>query len=674
MNIILKETAGKTFINLHPGQHYKGDGESIVFGINRGIALRKKSLPDNYRDGRQGFLNFSGDFRYRKATHRGGIYNGTVYKIIPLNATREDSIRIRAVDDSSIQARGFNRKDAVSNDGIIPLNSFGFLVNGGYSINSKVELFWTGTATYRHAAWPGVYRFPKNPRAVNTLLYPDGFKSVAFINTWDLSGIAGARGKTNKGWNWEWNSVYGKNTNKQFAENSNNASQQFTLGSNAPTEFYGGTPSFIQQTNTLSFAKDLAKNIRGVKTFNVGIGAEYRFEKIHSSQGEEASWENYDFSGTKQGGAAGSGGIDPDEVVNENRRVACFYADLETDINDHFLINVSGRFENYNDFGNNLAGKLAMRYKFSSAFSLRGSISNGYHAPALQQIYFSSTGHDWKEVNGIRTQVQQGIFPNNSEVTKAFGVKPLQAEKAVNLGAGFTSTLSSHINITVDGYWIQIKNRLVLSGRFDKTNPDVARKLINYPDVEQVLFMTNAINTRNRGIDIVLNGNWKIKKAHLRLLLAANFNQTNLFGPIQSAGKLPADSINTNTLFNREERIKIEKGQPASKIILSGNYAIGKIGFLIRSTRFGKTSYAFVSEDKSRDEFFSAKILTDFSINYSPKTWLTITVGANNVFDVYPDRLKNYLNSTEGILIYSNEASPFGFNGGHCFVNMAFSF
>jgi iron complex outermembrane receptor protein len=315
-----------------------------------------------------------------------------------------------------------------------------------------------------------------------------------------------------------------------------------------------------------------------------------------------------------------------------------------------------------------------MRYKFSSAFSLRGSISNGYHAPALQQIYFSSTGHAWKEVNGIRTQVQQGIFPNNSEVTKAFGVKPLQAEKAVNLGAGFTSTLSSHVNITVDGYWIQIKNRLVLSGRFDKTNPDVARKLINYPDVEQVLFMTNAINTRNRGIDIVLNGNWKIKKAHLRLLLAANFNQTNLFGPIQSAGKLPADSINTNTLFNREERIEVEKGQPASKIILSGNYAIGKIGFLIRSTRFGKTTTVTDSKDKTRDEFFSAKILTDASINYSPKTWLTLSAGANNIFDVYPDKLKNYVNTTEGIIIYSNRASPFGFNGGYYFVNMSFSF
>ena len=108
-------------------------------------------------------------------------------------------------------------------------------------------------------------------------------------------------------------------------------------------------------------------------------------------------------------------------------------------------------------------------------------------------------------------------------------------------------------------------------------------------------------------------------------------------------------TVNTNTLFNREERIEVEKGQPASKIILSGNYAVGKIGLLIRSTQFGKTTTVTDSEDKTRDEFFSAKILTDVSINYSPKTWLTLTAGANDVFDVYPDKLKNNINTSEGI-------------------------
>jgi iron complex outermembrane receptor protein len=330
------------------------------------------------------------------------------------------------------------------------------------------------------------------------------------------------------------------------------------------------------------------------------------------------------------------------------------------------------RYENYNAFGNNLAGKLAMRYKLSSAISLRGSISNGYHAPTLQQIYFSSTGSTWQKVGGMNVPVQLGTFSNNSTVAQAFGIKPLQPEKAVNLGGGFTSTLSPHINLLVDAYWIQIKNRIVLSGRFDKTNPDVNRILQSTPGVDQVQFFTNAINTRTRGIDIVMNGKWNIHKSGLALMLAANFSRTNIFGPIQTTDKLPADSLNTNTLFDREQRAKIENSQPGSKIILSANYKRGKMEFLIRNTRFGKTSAVFNAANISQDEFYSAKILTDLSISYTPKIWVTISTGANNIFDVYPDKVINPLNKNEGILIYGNEAMPFGFNGGYYFVNMEF--
>ena len=251
---------------------------------------------------------------------------------------------------------------------------------------------------------------------------------------------------------------------------------------------------------------------------------------------------------------------------------------------------MAGRYENYNDFGNNLAGKLAMRYKLSSAFSIRGSVSNGYHAPALQQIYYSSTGSGWKNVGGVNVPVSLGMFNNSSSVVQAFGVKPLQPENSMNLGGGFTSTISSHINLSVDAYWIQINNRIVLSGRFDRTNPEVNRILQNLPDIDEVQFITNAINTKTRGIDIVMNGNWKIHKANLGFMLAANFTRTNVFGPIQPTDNLQVNSTNKNKLFNMEEKAKIENGQPGSKIILTTTFSKGKFGFVIRNTRFGNTS------------------------------------------------------------------------------------
>ena len=671
MNIMLKKTTGKTSVNLQLGQHYKGDGESVLFGINHGIKLSRKGLPSN----KQGSLNFSGDFRYRMPTHRGGEYLGTVYYNIPANGSVRVRDSITALDNTKIAERNFSRKTPVSNDGNSKLSGFGILMNGTYPINNKVELFWTGSLNYRHAVNQGAYRFPKTVSQVNTDLWPDGFKTEPHINSRDISTIAGVRGKSNTGWNWEWNSTYGENSNDQKCRNTNNASQYF-LRANAPTEFYAGTAAFSQQVNYISLAKDLTKEMRSVKTFNLGFGAEYRFEQYRTVAGEEASWKDYDSSGIRIGGAAGALAINPGDVINESRQVAGLYADLETDINDHLLIDIAGRFENYNDFGGNLAGKIAVRYKFSSMFSLRGSFSNGYHAPALQQIYLTSTsGSSWKNMGGINVPVRSGIFNNKSEITHAFDVKPLRPERAINISSGITSTLSSHINLTLDAYWIQIKNRIVLSGIFEKDNPYVNNILQSRPDVDQVQFITNAINTRTYGIDIVMNGNWKMNKSAFGFILAANFTRTRLFGGIQSTGKLPGDSINsinTNTLFNREERAKIECGQPASKMILSANYTRGRAGILIRSTRFGETSIVLKPANRNQDEFFSAKVFTDINFTYSPKTWFTLTAGINNVFDVYPDPVKNPLNQNQGILIYSNQGTPYGYNGGYYFLSMGF--
>jgi iron complex outermembrane receptor protein len=224
--------------------------------------------------------------------------------------------------------------------------------------------------------------------------------------------------------------------------------------------------------------------------------------------------------------------------------------------------------------------------------------------------------------------------------------------------------------MTVDAYWIQIRNRIVASGRFDTSNKQVKDILRPFPGVTSAQFFVNAINTKTRGVDIVLNGNWKIKNSALIAMLGANFTQTRLFGDIKAAGKLQADSINSNILFGREERGKLEMGQPDSKIVFSLNYKTNKFGVLLRNTRFGETGTRFNNPALNPDENFSSKILTDLSRSFTPKPWLTFTAGANNIFDFYPDRLQDARNSQEGTLLYSLEASPFGFYGGYYFVGL----
>ncbi len=147
--------------------------------------------------------------------------------------------------------------------------------------------------------------------------------------------------------------------------------------------------------------------------------------------------------------------------------------------------------------------------------------------------------------------------------------------------------------------------------------------------------------------------------------LAANMNQTRLLGDIQTAGRLKGDSLNTNTLFSTEEKAKLEQGQPTGKMVLLLHYKTNKLAYLLRNTGFGKTAIVFDNRDKRRDESFSAKVLTDITVQYSSVPWFRVTAGSNNVFDIYPDCNSDYRNTMEEQHIYPLEVSPFGFIGGY---------
>jgi len=188
---------------------------------------------------------------------------------------------------------------------------------------------------------------------------------------------------------------------------------------------------------------------------------------------------------------------------------------------------------------------------------------------------------------------------------------------------------------------------------FDTTNRDIKAILFDYPDIDLVQFYTNAINTRTHG-----------------------FNRSDIFGEIKTTDKISDTARYTSTLFGKEEKTTLEKGQPGEKIILFATITKGKFGFAVRNTHFGNTALVTIDTNPTDTlyESFSSKILTDISITYTPRSWLAITAGANNIFDVYPDRLKNYRNTGEGSDIYSNGASPFGYNGGYYFVGVSFNF
>ena len=640
INIQLNNSIDKFRMQVHTGQTYKADGETVNAGLNYGTVLLKK-----------GFLNLSAAFRFQNPTRRGGEYTGTVYVA--------DSI----ADDAIVKSRNFNRKQ-VSNAGSSDHESYSLSANGGYPLNTKAELFWTAIFNHRRTTFTSGYILPKNAGRVNIELFPDGFKAQPINSVNDIAGIMGIKGETKNDWRWEFSSAYGNNSARYYNEHTNNASQYYLLGKNAPTSFYTGSSLYGQLTNNMQFLKTL--HLTTNKLVNLALGSEWRFEHYQIRQGEEASWQTYNNPLRKFGGSGGLV-LSPDDAVSANRHIGATYADAEFEINEHLLIGTAARFEYYNDFGSTVAGKITARYKFNEKILLRSSVNNGFRAPSLQQRYYSHTRSNPSSSGSTFNLVNSGIFRNNGKVAKALGISPLEPERSLNVSGGFTTSLHPNIKLTVDAYWIQIKNRIVLSGVFDRTtNKNVGELLGNITDVREVQVFANAINTRTKGLDAVLDGTWRMGKTKLTAMLGANFTQTGLFGEIQKAGNLKSDSLNTNTLFGNEEKTRIEKGQPSNKVILSLTYQIAKAEIRIHNTRFGKTAIA----PGVLYQTFSSKILTDISVAYPLRNWVTVSLGANNIFNVYPDPLNDYRNTSEGMHIYSMEASPFGFNGGYYFMSM----
>ena len=559
-------------------------------------------------------------YRNQAETSRGATYEGLIYLNYPPDATLQDSINIKQQDDLLVKTRGFNRKAVIDNAGNTKFISKGASINAGFPINDRTEIFLTALVNSRKIDRGTFYRLPRDSSRINYILYPDGVKPRGRSNTADASFIAGVKGKTKNEIHWDLSSSYGINSVRGMSTNSYNETQTLILGANAQTSFYTGTDLFKQLISDINFSKQFLPTANQIKTLNLAGGAELRLENYQTKPGEEASWKNYDIINYPRFNVSG-----PENIVNKSRNVLGAYVELESEFKNNLLFNIAGRYEYYSDYGGNIALKVATRYKLSSKILVRASVNNGFRAPSLQQRYSTNIGYT---LNARRETIVAGTFPNTHEVVRALNVPLLTAEKTINVGGGFTATILKNVNLTVDAYWIQIKDRIVLSGSFVRIPGDTLDKILEqYPELDaisRVSFFANAINTRTKGIDIVLDGYWSSKGESLGISLAANFNSTSIYGPVKTSDKLETISGSTNTLFNSEDRIRIEKGQPGSKIILSTIYRTGNIKLMIRNTRFGKTMIA--PPLSLPVENFSSKILTDVSLSYSLKKWATITM------------------------------------------------
>ncbi|PIG29344.1 iron complex outermembrane receptor protein [Janthinobacterium sp. 35] len=536
-------------------------------------------------------------------------------------------------------------------------------VNGDYATSGTGKLYFTAGAQTRDASSAAFGRdgigSKDIPARNSAAMYPDGF--VPFINGKidDQYATVGHRSQIGE-WHADFSQTYGYNKMRYDVSHTLNASianldlMNGGKGVSA-SSFDAGGFSFQQLTSNADFSRYYDTVMRGM---NVAFGAEYRSEEYKIMAGEPGSYSDVDGVGVGGNGRSqGFPGFQPSDVTKAKRHSIAAYGDVELDWTERLKTQAALRYEKFSDFGATVTGKLAASYKVAPNVLLRGSASTGFRAPSLQQVYFSSTFTDF--VGGVATDVV--LAPNGGAVANAAGIPKLKEEKSTSFTFGTTWTPTQAISVTADLYNIKIKDRIVLSGRFNAGNyPDLGARLAQL-GVTEAQFFVNSVDTRTRGLDLTASHKGELAGNRLNTFLALNLSKTEV-----TKVKTPASLTGfEDVLLSERERLFIEQGGPRAKATLGFDYITGKLESDLRIIYFGpQTLGTFSGTAKGvPNARYAAKTSADLSFTYSINKNTKLTFGGNNIFNVKPTT-QNAEETDNG---FKYDSVQFGLNGASYF-------
>lgn len=652
--------------------------------------------------GEQEFVNlihqYSQGVSYFNPTLQTGIQSAS-------SITALQSLLGANVTDQELAYRGQTRNDFNMQVGQSKLNNHQLFANIEVPLNDDWKVYTFGGYSIRDGQSGGFYRRPREARTF-TGLNIDGYLPEIHTAIQDVSLSAGIKGKWD-GWNVDFSNTFGQNSFDYTIENTGNTSLRF----NSPNSFKAGGLQFLQNTINLDFSKSFDV-FQGI---NVAFGAEQRHENFKINQGEEASYTAYDINGNPQtlstsnslkptdffgNNLAGSSqvfsGFRPENQVNKNRNSYAGYADVEFNFTNWLLVDAAVRYEDYSDFGSTFNYKLASRIKLSNDLNFRFAGSTGFRAPSIHQIYYNTTSTLFTTLpatpenpNPSPSLVEVGTFSNDSAVARGLGINKLKQETSKSVSTGFTYRIPSlNLNITADAYFIRIDDRIVLTDQFarptdqqiqNNSNLQAVRDELDRNNVNAAQFFANSIDTETKGLDVVISHSYKRESFRFNNDFAINFNKTQKVGDIHASDLLKNAKLE-NTYFGERSRVYLEDSVPKVKASLSHSLTWNDFSFYLRNTYYGKV-YGSDNVDANFDgillpnehQLVSDKIITDLSIGYNISKNFNLTVGTNNLFDIYPT--KNLTASTNNDqFIYSRSTSQFGQNGRYVFSKLTVSF
>ncbi|WP_062058618.1 TonB-dependent receptor [Aquimarina longa] len=699
MNIILKDNPDEGSVTIKSGITSEGDGETIGISLNNGASIGEDKGFFNYTvdfskvnlANRPGTVDADGEFTDFAFTDPDSYKNylnpdgKTLEGVGDLTGRSEEqaqqdfvnsyvgtpahATRLAQINSDNTQGRAdvneflALKPDAGNVNGSPETAAAKFLINGGYNINENTQIYLNAAyvykkvnsfANYRTPYWRTLSDFPYLQN-----FFPDGPNGqyVGYAPTFegdlnDYNATIGFKTKKN-GWNYDLSYTTGGNTQTYTVNNSHNRNTvyspstwtdsnsngnidqgEITEGSqlyreNSPISFDPGGTGFRHSVGNIDIAKLLTDKI------SLAFGAEFRSETFEIIEGDLASYDG--------GGADSFAGNSPENSGKFNRYNFGGYLDLAVDITEDFLVNGTARLEDYSDFGEAFVWKISSRYKFlEDKISIRASISTGFRAPTLHQIYTQKAQYSFVPGKGIQVG---GLVNNVSPQARLLNLDKLDAEKSTNITVGLGAKINSNINFTIDYYNIEVKDRIILSTEIGKTATDAVGnsigntnldKLLNDNSLNDLSFFVNALDTRTSGVDFVANyRNISIANGQLDFSLSGNYTIENKrIGNVKNP-KIVADA--GQSVVNETQEALFFTSRPETKWILGANYEIGKFAFSINNTYFGKTTFRQQGLGPNLKTEFVPKIVTDLGINFNVTEKFTVAANVNNIFNVLPE-------------------------------------
>jgi iron complex outermembrane receptor protein len=639
INIILKQKDDGGTLSANGGQRYRQDGAtyrldgSVSFALpNEGSTTLAMSLKDQER-------------ATRAAQATGAFY-------FPVNGAADPR-------DATV--------DRYVYKGGLPKNQMPLFSENTEMQFGDVTLYNTGTFALRKA-WVG--QAFRRPNSTNDILdvYPDGYSPFYTLHEIDFQDTQGGRGTWGE-WHWDLSTTYGRDQADNGSEDSLNAS----LGSASPTTFDTFSAVFEQLTTNADLTR--AVDIGG-RSLMTSFGLEHRYERYSTRARDPAAYIDGGYiyaSGPLKGqhavvGAQGAIIVTPSDEAQLSRNSESGYVDFDYNVTDKWLVALAGRFEHYDDSaGNTTGGKFSTRYELTPQLAFRATVSNGFRAPSLPQEGFAQTSAQYALVSGGYRFIQSKTMTVDSPVSRALGATPLKPETSRNYSAGVTFTPTRAFTATLDAYQINLDDRVALTGYLSGAGVSAILAANGFATNQYVRYFANAIDTRTRGFDLV--GTWAQELGNfgnLKLSLGFNQNKTAITHVRDTPTQLAGLGL---TLFDRASQGGVTVANPHTKAVVGENWTHGAWSVDLRQTRYGAVDY--LNNNPTLDQHYGAKWLADISVGWNATPAITVSAGAENVFNLYPDR--NTVADTNGLSPYAT-ISPFGYYGGFYYARVNFKF